>query len=178
MPKQTKTEKAKEDIFSQKVAPLMDKIAEVCDEHNFPLLVAVQLYVNKTDGARIAAQSVETRASVLPFKISSKLLRGEARVTSDSDSSFYVSIADDEGNFSSSLNSTLFDESQLETLQEHSAHCDDCREQVLERLAQGEDISNIRIIGDHISSADNFTVDETTLPMMGGFFSPKIHIVH
>jgi len=154
----------------------MDEITELCNEHNFPLLIAVQLYTNKTDGARIAAQSVETKTSVLPFKISSKLLRGEAKIALDSESSFYVQLADEEGNYNNASIDN-FDEPQLETLQEHSAHCDECREQMEQRVLAGEDISDIRIINDH-DEYDSFQVDEMMLPMLAGFFNPKNKIVH
>jgi len=176
--KPTKSEQAKEEIFTKEIAPLMDEIAERCDKHNFPLLVAVQLYTNKTDGARIAAQSVETKKSVLPLKISSKLLRGEAKVMLDgSEDSFYVSLSDDEGNF----NELPFDESALETLQEHALHCEECRVHMEDRMQAGEDISQIRILGDHdeATEEDTFTINEKLLPKMGAFFNPtKNKLVH
>lgn len=173
MPKQTKMEKAKEEIFTQKVAPLMDEISELCDEHNFSLLIAVQLYVNKTEGARVAAQSVETKNSVLPIKLSNKILRGEVKITADTESSFHIDLLDD---YDYSDNDD-FDPDQLESLQEHAEHCEDCREDMQKRILAGEDVSNVRIIGDH-DSYDSFRVDETMLPKMAGFFSNKTKIIH
>lgn len=143
MPKQTKAEKAKETLFAEQIAPLIDRISEICNDNEMPLLVAVQLYVNKTDGARVAAQSIETPSTVAPIKISSKMLRGEAKVTLESNTQFHIELADEEGNFESNVNPE-----ELESLEEHAEHCDDCRAEMIMRVAQGEDVSAIRILSD------------------------------
>jgi hypothetical protein len=173
MQRQSKKEQKKETQFTEEISPLIDRITELCNKYDMPLLVAVQLYINKTDGVRMAAQSVETKNSVLPLRISSKLLRGEARVSAEGDEAYYIKLADEEGNFNDS-----FEYTQLETLEEHAAHCSDCKEMMEERVASGEDISNVRIMGDHTDEV-SFDLQDIESPMMlGGFFTRKSTIVH
>lgn len=108
MKQPTKKEQLQETRFSSEVAPIMTQLTEICDLYNMPLLIAVQLYTNKTNGARIAAQSVENKNTVIPLRICSKLLRGQARITLESELAFYITIPDENGNY------------------ESETHCDDC----------------------------------------------------
>jgi hypothetical protein len=143
--KQTKAEKAKETLFAEQIAPLIDQISELCNSNDMPLIVAVQLYINKTNGARVAAQSIETASTVAPLRISSKMLRGEAKVTLESESSFHIELAGEDGEYE-------------ESLEEHAEHCEDCKEEMFIKLASGEDISAIRILSDAVSGEESLPI--------------------
>ncbi len=89
-----KLEKAREAIFKKKLAPLMDKLTELCDKHSMPMLIAVQLFSNETTGARLAAQAVQTNEMSVSLAVSSAILRGQAKVSIQSDRTFLVTIAE------------------------------------------------------------------------------------
>ena len=141
----------KENTYEQEVAPLLDKLVEICEKNDFPMMVAVQLYTNLEQGARIAAQSVETPDTAIHLLISSKILRGEAKVTIQDEDTFSISLSD------------APIEQETESLAEHSTHCDSCRESMEERIARGEDISSIRIVKHDSNPLEFFKLPSKTI---------------
>lgn len=157
-----------ENTFNKEIVPLLDKISDLCEKHNLPMLSAFQLFEDTEQGARLATKTFSNAKSSVPLLLCSSVLEGTAKVVLIGNSSFSVTLPDDTGN-----HEEIYDENDLETLEAHAEHCQSCSESLGRHLDNGEDLSTVHVIK-HADDEYDDLPDDLTLPIIISK-NPTIH---
>lgn len=165
----------RERIYTEQIEPLIAQLEILCDQHNFPYIFALQLFVDAERGARISIQQLLTPEATGHFVLAARILRGEMPVVPLSNA------------FAGGLEGILSQvRNQLtEVARERAAACDQCQAEMERRAAAGEDLSNVNILTEiseqHESQRHSIKneLSDALEGAMGAFFGEtKSKIVH
>jgi hypothetical protein len=157
----TRKEKTQQNRFDKKIAPLLQKLANLCEEFDMPMITSVQLFSSEEDGARVCTSATHQLKMSLPMTLSTSLMNGTTKVR----------ISDNAIQF---MDTPVSDD--LESLVEHAQHCEACNDLMMEAISRGECVDNI-LVPPHEDYDIASLLDEmkdNKLP----FIIPKNDIVH
>ena len=176
-------EKTQQNRYDTKIAPLLKELTKLCDKFGMPMLTAVQLFENEENGARVNTQATHPEEMSLPMTLSTSLMNGSTQVRVAEGNMLQLIMPKGEmpeplkeyarDSYSSEL---PYVEDELESLVQHSTHCEDCRMLMEEAIMRGERVDNIVVPPhDDMDMVDLLrTMKESKIP----FIIPKNNIVH
>jgi len=73
-------EKKQENVFQERIEPLIEELSSLCEEFGMAMVASVQLYTNDETGARTATQVIHPKLMSAAMAMSTSLLNGGVEI--------------------------------------------------------------------------------------------------
>lgn len=136
-----------EETFEAEILPIIEQLSNLCKEHKMPFTLAVQVEALNSEKRAVESFSMGENLMAFPLRLGHKITSGVIEVRAKHGGlKFYFEDEDELKRLSDELNSASpAPDKNLETLDEHIAHCEECREMANEATLDGIKLSEVYI---------------------------------